>query len=127
VDLKTLKMTDSTTIEIMHPETDKPMGITITLAHRESAKVKAVANAAANKRLATMAKRGKREAPTAEGIESDGMELLVAATIRWTGIEEGDQPILPTPENVERIYIEYPWIRAQVDEAFGDVARFFQK
>lgn len=58
-------------------------------------------------------------------IDTTGARLLACATISWQNITEDGEPIEPTLDNFERVYLLYPWIRDQVDLAIGDKKRFF--
>jgi hypothetical protein len=131
VDLNSLKLSTSTTVAIVHPETLEPLGITITLASSESPRVKAMLRERTNKRLQVMAagRKQKQTAPTIEELESESLDLLVTATTGWSGIEIGDAVLDCNPENVRSIYADpaFAWLKKQVDEAFGDQASFFQK
>jgi hypothetical protein len=129
MDLTSLKMLTSTIVEIVHPDTLEPLGITITLASPDSAKVKAMRDERVNRRLQAMAKGRSKTVPTVDELESEALAMLVAATLEWSGIEIGSAELDCTPENVRNIYADpaFAWLRKQVDEAFGDQVRFFQK
>lgn len=57
--------------------------------------------------------------------DGSGAKLLAAATASWSGVSEDGTELEPTPENIERVYREYPWIMTQVDVAIGEKQRFF--
>jgi hypothetical protein len=132
MDLTSLKMLNSTVVEIFHPETLEPIGLKITLASPESEKVKAMRNERTNRRLSAMQKGSKKATFTVEEMEAETVAILVAATQSWELAGDaslwGERPEC-TAENVKRLYTTpgLEWIRKQVDEAFGDQGRFFQK
>ena len=59
-----------------------------------------------------------------EEIEAESIELLVAATIGWSGIQEDGKDVPFTAANATRIYTDYPAIREQADRAVNDRANF---
>jgi hypothetical protein len=78
-----------------------------------------------NRRLAT-ASTGRRVRATAEGIEADRLEVLVACTISWEGIgfDGGEKEC--TPENARAAYKKLPWLREQADAFIVDRANFLK-
>lgn len=59
--------------------------------------------------------------------EAQSVALLASVTESWEGLEENGKPLECTPQNVKRIYSDYPFIRSQVDEAIGDDANFMNE
>ncbi|MFM7009321.1 MAG: hypothetical protein ACKO0Z_08350 [Betaproteobacteria bacterium] len=57
--------------------------------------------------------------------DTTGARLLAGATVGWQNLIEDGEQIEPTPDNIERVYLLYPWIRNQVEVAIGDKMRFF--
>lgn len=48
--------------------------------------------------------------------EADALEILVACTTAWTGVNTPDgKPIQCAADNIRKLYINYPAIRDQVD------------
>ena len=67
---------------------------------------------------------------TAEEIETEALDVLVACTKAW---HTGDKPELEmiegewlacTPENVRRVYEELTWMKEQIDQEIGDRNNF---
>lgn len=52
------------------------------------------------------------------------LDLLIAATGGWDGIELDGAVLTFTPENARALYGRFPWIREQVDRAINDRAHF---
>jgi len=50
--------------------------------------------------------------PTYEELEDEALELIVACTVSWTGLE-----LDCTPENARKVYADFPLIRTQVEDA----------
>ena len=81
-------------------------------------------------RMAALAFGGKQQtALTEQDIaeqEAHDLELVIACTIAWTGIEDDDdQPIPCTPENARRLYEAAPYLVEQAMRHLRDRSRFF--
>lgn len=113
----------SSSVTIRNPGTAEPIGLTITLRPASSPEVKQVKRRITNDALKS---RGKI---TAEKVESNNFDVLVAATEGWTWEGDttwnGEKPEA-TAENVRKVYKQAPWIKEQVDEALSDDAAFFR-
>ncbi|MGA4552381.1 hypothetical protein [Methylorubrum aminovorans] len=109
---------------VCHPSTgaelrtadDKP--ITITLASSDSERVRRVTRRATNRRLQQA--RGGRATVTAEALEAEGLNALIAATIAWDGIALSDGPLPLSDDNARRVYTELPWLREQAQSFIDD-------
>lgn len=132
-------------IELLHPTTNAPLGIFITVLGKDSQvfrdHVKHDVNAQLRKE-ALAQRRGKKLDPlTAEEAEEKAIELLVLCTLGWRsetknakGVVLDNQPhILMGGEvltfnvlNAKRIYTDSLWIRRQVDDAIGDLENFIK-
>lgn len=110
-------------VVITSPKDAEPIGLTIRLRPTTSPEVTRVKRAHTNEILKS---RGKA---TAEKIEANGLDILVAATESWEWAGDlsfhGEKPEA-TPENIRRVYKELPWARQQIDDALGDEAAFFR-
>lgn len=116
------------TVEIRHPKTQEPIGLSITLRPATCDQVQAVKRKVTNENL-----RMRGKSLTAEKLEANGIEMLVAAIETWTWGKDvsgeeaswGGEKLEPTPANIRKVLREAPWIKSQVDDAFGDEAAFF--
>lgn len=97
--------------------------ITITLASSDSDRVREVSRRSTNKRLAQQ-RGGRNAVVTAEALEADAINALMAATIAWQGIAIGGEVLELNDANVRRAYTELPWLRRQVDEFVADEGNF---
>lgn len=79
-----------------------------------------------NKRLA--AARGNRTAGriSAEEMEAEQLEVLVACTIAWENIEDGPEHLDCTPANARRVYAKFPWLREQATQFVEDRTNFLK-
>lgn len=135
MDLSTLDTTASAEagakMEVVHPTTGavllqsdgKP--ISVMLAGEDSDRYRKADRRISNRRLAT-ASTGRRVRATAEGIEADRLEVLVACTISWEGIgfDGGEKEC--TPESAREAYKKLPWLREQADAFIVDRANFLK-
>lgn len=110
-------------VVITSPANAEPIGLTIRLRPMTSPEVLRVKRDHTN---SVLKNRGKH---TAEKIEANTLDTLVAATDGWSWIGDanfrGEKPEA-TPENIRRVYKDVPWIRDQIDAALGDEAAFFR-
>lgn len=116
---------DTITVEIKHPGTSAPIGLTLQCVSLEADQVKAVERAIKNRAL-----RGGRNTVTAEKIEDNTVEILSAAVVGWEWADDltlGDLKNPPLNKaNVAKL-MQVGWIAKQVDTALGDEAAFFTK
>ena len=130
-------------VAIVHPVTKDPIGIFITVLGKHSSTFRELVRERINKRVRTealAARRGKPLDPrTAEEIEREALEMLVACTVGWeTEIynENGDvvevkptillgsQHVTFNIPNALNLYTRILWMREQVDDAIGDLENF---
>jgi len=105
---------------LMDEKTQEPM--TITLVGQDSKEFTASRHRLMTRKLQT--KRGFRNVLKAEELDEDAMNLLVAATKAWSGVQfQGKYPEC-TPENIKQVYEALPWLREQVSEFVSDRANF---
>lgn len=119
-------------LELTHPVSLEPLGVFIRVVGSESdafqGHVRKHANAVLRERFAAQQRGRKEDAPTVERAEAETIDLLVACTTGW---RTGDAPVIEwagekldfTDGNVRRLYAE-KWIRAQVDDAIGELGNF---
>lgn len=120
-------------VDVRHPVTNLPIGVTITVCGSDSQTFKTIQRKQLNRRIELSNKsRNKTLSMTAEEIELESLNTLVACTKSWSqdggdSIEMNEGEWLPcTPENVKRVYTELPWIREQVDQEIGDRNNFLK-
>lgn len=118
------KQEDGVPVEIKHPATSEPLGITITVASYESERVKAVARQMGNKALVQQ-KRSPRKPETIEALEERTIEIAAAAIVGWEGVELDGKALPFTRENARTILERFPFIAEQIDAVAADRAAFF--
>lgn len=115
------------TLHVRHPATDEPMhdedgeAMTFTLRGVDSGAFKrAIADAAGEevrgKKKPSVLDLDKAERRTAKALAA----CVIAIGGKW---EYDGEPV--TVENVEKLFLECPWLRLQVDEFIGERANFF--
>jgi len=138
MDLSTLKPSERT-IEILHPATDLPIGIRVTLLSLEDDRMKSIRRQITDNSLKAQAK-GKSF--KSDELERNQHMLMFTGTTGWewynpTG-EEGDDGYDPdqmpsfqgekpayNQKNFLAIAKELYWFADQVQEAIGDTKAFF--
>jgi len=108
-------------MNLEHPVTGEPLDVRIKLAGIDSDYYKKELRKQQNKKF----KKGFRKL-SAEELEADTIELLVACTLDWEGVELEGQALECNPENVRKIYKRFPWIKEQVDNFINDRANFLK-
>ena len=128
--LNTLAVPETTELHLTHPVTqellyaddkqEKP--VKLVLYGTSSKKYRAAVSALQNRQL----KRGKKQA-TAEEMQSEGVELLVACSDKALNLEL-DGAAIDTPAAFRKLYSDpaFSWLREQVDTALADVTNFLK-
>lgn len=126
-DLNLLAATETAVVEICHPVSKAPIGITITVASTDSDVYRKASLAQQNKRIKTMA-RGRRSlaAMTAEEMEEESLDMLANMTMGWEGVLVGTEPLTFTKDAARELYRKHTFIREQVDEAMADRSLFLK-
>ncbi|NLS03624.1 hypothetical protein HGP14_09660 [Rhizobium sp. P32RR-XVIII] len=111
------------TVDLKHPATGAPLGVSVELQSLESDAVKAVERQLKNKAL-----RAGRNTVTAEKIEDNTVAILSAAIVSWVFSGEanlgGDKKPACTDANKRKL-LAVPALAKQIDSALGDDAAFF--
>lgn len=139
LDLSTLDTTAAcdkgAEIELLHPVTNAPLGIFISVLGKDSTTFKEYLRQKINEdiRRSAMAKKAGKQEPMRliEESESRGIELLVVCTLGWrTGDKstitfKGNDLEFNVP-NAKLLYESLSWIKEQVDNGLGDLENFMK-
>jgi hypothetical protein len=134
MDLSNLAPLDSPIdMEVLHPTTRKPIGLTLSVYGTDSGVYRSAAAQRSERRLKMM--KGGRTNLTSEEIEEDAMNILIVSTAGWVwGKDAAGVPCSFHGEmlafnraNVDRVFRALPWIPEQVDAFMGDRSNFFTK
>lgn len=115
-------------MELLHPVSKAPLKqadgtpITITLAGTDSDRFRKAEREKANRRLNATT----RKPLDVDTFKADGIDLLVACTITWSGIKVAGELLDCTPANAARVYKEFPWIKEQVDAFAAERSNFLK-
>lgn len=118
-DLSSRKPKDTAVVQILDPFDQSPTGMTVTVAGRYSQTARAATFALADS-AADVA-----NPDSAEAFDAKLLDLLAACTASWTDVLENGATLACTPAEAKRLYVEYPWLREQVQTAFLQTADFF--
>jgi len=110
-------------LALLHPGTGKALGITIRLAGVDSDIYRKASRKITEKRL----NRGRVGKLDLEAVEDEGLTVMAACTLGWSGVVVDGQELPCTRDNAQAVYRRFPWIREQVDAFMGDRANFLPK
>lgn len=116
--------TDSCEVQIKNLLTKKNTGIFITVLSKDSETYRDVQKAQANARFKQFGKRSNSASLTAEELEEESLQVLVACTRAWRNMVYNGQELDCSTGNVRTIYEKIPMIREQVDDAIHDRGNF---
>ena len=115
-------------LELVHPITKEPLGSFITVVGKDSPTFEEFNRKRANESLRKNFQRQRRgkdaDAPTVEEIEREAISLLVACTKEFRNVIYKGAVLPFNEENARTLYAEQKWVRAQVDEAIGELENF---
>lgn len=117
MNLDTFKVNEDSWMELYTPDGTKT-DIRINLVSRDSKTYKS--------RIRKLAEKNRRNSKglSVADLESESMNIFVSCTIGWENVEVKGKAIECTPENVEMIFEEYPWIYDAVRDFIDDRTNF---
>lgn len=98
--------------------------IVITIRGTDSAAYQAKQREQQRKWRLQLNKNPRRIMQTPEQSEEDALDLIVAATVSWRGIEMGGKELPFSEAAARQLYTDYPAIREQVEQAMSDRTNF---
>lgn len=110
-------------LDLTHPKTGRPIGITIMLRSAGSEHATAVVRRQTDEALA---RQQRKIGPDAEWVEKNELDQAVSYVASWDWGKndwKGKKPEC-TPEVVAEVFRDAPWIYAQVVGAARDIANF---
>lgn len=118
-------------LEIRHPTTgeilldDAGNPVWIRLAGMDSERFQRMQRANLNRRLKMGGRRGSANV-TAEELDAERIENLVACTIDWSGIVLEGEALGCSAVSARRLYKAIPWLREQAEDFQSDRANFLK-
>jgi hypothetical protein len=100
--------------------------VTITLAGTESKKWKKARNAVGDRYLKNANPRNSSPVRTMDEALSDQAFQLASVTLAWDGVIVDGQELPCTHDNAKKIYLQYDWVREQVDLFVGERRNFWK-
>lgn len=97
--------------------------VSITLLGPDSKRYLDASHEATNRRL-TKRLRSARAKITAEEVAGDQLELLVACTTGWSGIQVDGAYLKFSEDEARKLYKRFPWIRDQAQEFIDERSNF---
>lgn len=125
VDLDDIYDVDSAPVPLVNPKTGLPTGAFITLAGPEHPARRKRSMDIARQVRATLQRRGRLDSDPEDDM-AESIDLLVIATLGWSGLSRGGKPIPFSPEAARELYKDprSQWVVAQVQAALNDRALF---
>lgn len=130
LDLSSLEVIEGADMTVMHPVEDTPLEgsdgkpVVFKVVGIDSEQYRSAQRAAQNRRLS----KKNRLKITAEQLEYEVLESLVACTIGWSNNFEVDGAALKfSSENAKDLYLRFPWLREQVQDFVEDRANFLRR
>jgi hypothetical protein len=116
-------------MELRHPVTKAPLGQFIWVYGKDSEQVSEYTRELVNaniRKQAAMERRGETPDPgTVEEGEKRSINILVAATADFEGVNyDGQEPYPFSAQNARKLYSERKWVREQVDAFMGNLENF---
>ena len=112
-------------IDIVHPVTQEPLGIKVTLVSIEDGRLKRIKRKIQDERFRLEAK-GKHL--KSEDVEENSFLILHAAVTGWQWSGDatfnGEKPEYNL-KNLKEVLGKLPWMRSQIEEAIADESAFF--
>ncbi|WP_057464364.1 hypothetical protein [Pseudovibrio sp. POLY-S9] len=125
MDLNSIKPKETVKVEINHPATGEPLGLSVEMRSRHDNTVK--------EKVKSIELRGGKLTPAQRLAVRDAWarEILVSAAVGWEWSNDLEFDSDPSPEfsdaMMTRVLSEYPFIFEQLNEQFGDISAFFSK
>lgn len=136
IDLDTLNLAKacdkSFPLELLHPVSEKPLGVFINILGKESSIVKKHTRDTRNEELraeAMLEESGKKpEVETIEKIQAKAVKFYVACTVGWDNVVYKGKELPFSVENATMLYSDegMEWIRKQIDIAVGKLENFIK-
>lgn len=126
--LSQLKVEQESEMELKDPRNGDPLGASIRLAGPEHPKRKAIVFANQRRTRARIQKLGRIELGDPEEDEAQSIDLAVACTLGWKGVEDDAGPVEFSEAAARKLYSdpELVWVRQQVLNALSDQAVFIK-
>jgi len=113
-------------LDVRHFQTGEPIGLRITLLGTDSETYQKAVRAQQRSMQALLLKN-RRHRVTAEEMEDNALDLLVALTRGWSPFNLDGQDYPYSPANARALYRRFGWIREQADQYAQERANFLPR
>lgn len=113
---------EGTIVDILHPVTGDPIGMTVQVAGPDSDRARKARQAVMNANLRT----STASKPKANEIEASARSVVAKSVISWIGVELNGEELDCTVDNVLKVFTDYPFIYEQVSGAAANRALFIK-
>jgi hypothetical protein len=126
MDISAIKPASELLIDIVHPATEKPLGIKVSASSLDDEKMKKI-----RRRIQDDAINLQKKGKVFDAAQIDANRNLVCFSAMNSWVWEGDttfhgeKPAF-NQQTVYSVFNELPWFRDQIEEKVGDTKAFFQ-
>jgi len=119
------------TMHVAHPVTGVALSqedgspVSLILAGEDSERFRKQDRTARSRRLARQ-QQGRAMKLSADELDSDALEMLVAVTVGWSGLALDGADLPYSPDNARKLYTRLPWLREQAQAFVLDRANFLK-
>lgn len=116
-------------VTIKNPVTGAPTGVVITLAGPEHPARKRILFDRQRRLRAGLQKTGRLQLGDPEDDEQDELDMLIAATLGWSGVRRGGADVPCSAQAARDLYADPKrrWLRDQVKTALDEREAFIQR
>lgn len=125
-DVKTIRTLGEIEVEIKHPVTQQPLGATIRLAGPEHPARRAIRFATQRRVREELQREGKVAALDPEEAANEGVKMIAASVLGWSGICDDGEPLAFTSDAAVALLTqpEMAWLVEQIAAVIGQDANF---
>lgn len=120
-ELNETKVTETATVDLLHPVTGQPVGASITVYGQDSDVYRSEVRKYED-RIVEYAKRNRGKVMPAEMRDELALDRLVACVESIDGLTENGEPFT----DAARLFTKYPWVREQVEAGVAERANFIK-
>lgn len=126
LDVKKIQTLGEIAVELKHPVTREPLGATIRLAGPEHPARRAIRFATQRRVREELQREGKVAALDPEEAADEGVKMIAASVLGWSGICEFDEPLAFSSEAALALLLqpEMAWLVEQIAAVIGNDANF---
>lgn len=121
----TVAANEGAEVELLHPVTGEGLGSFVSILGTDSDRYKERMNKLRNKRIEA-AKKAETIDMTAEDLDQQNVDLLVACTTGFRDLVLDGEPVVFSATIAQQMYTRFSWMRDQIDREIGNRANFLK-